>query len=57
MAEILRFTQEMAARSKYKKLLYKSQDADAAKALDIQLTHAFRIFEVNGIETCPCELT
>lgn len=45
MTEILSFTQELALRSKYKKLLYKSQDAEAAQSLDTQLTHAFRIFE------------
>lgn len=49
MSEILAFTQELAARSKYKKLLYKSQDAENAKSLDTQLTHAFRIFEVSSV--------
>ena len=45
MDEILLFAQEMASRSKYKKLLYKSQDAAAVISLDTQLTHAFQIFE------------
>lgn len=45
MAQILLFTQELASRSKYKKALYKSQDAETAQTLDTRLTHAFHIFE------------
>lgn len=46
MNEIFSFTEELASRSRYKKLFYRSQDAEAVKSLDMQLTHAFHIFEV-----------
>lgn len=46
MSDILEFTQEIATRKAYRKLLNKSEDAAAAKSLDAQLTHAFQIFEV-----------
>ncbi|GJE99857.1 hypothetical protein PsYK624_161310 [Phanerochaete sordida] len=48
MNAILLFAQEIVSRSKYKKLLYKSQDAAAVVSLDTQLTHAFQIFEVKS---------
>ncbi|GJE91827.1 hypothetical protein PsYK624_079780 [Phanerochaete sordida] len=48
MSAILLFTEELASRSKYKKVFYKSQDAASIVSLDSQLTHAFQIFEINS---------
>lgn len=46
MDEMLTFANEKAARKGYHKFFSKSEDIAAVKALDIQLTHAFQIFQV-----------
>lgn len=46
MEEILEFTRTQLSRKVYKRLLYKSEDADNIKSLEDKLTHAFRMFEV-----------
>ena len=46
MAQILAFCQDVTSRSKYKKYLYKIQDASNLTTLETQLTHSFQIFEV-----------
>ncbi|GJE95732.1 RICIN domain-containing protein [Phanerochaete sordida] len=48
MNNILSFTSDMASRPGYKRLLYKMEDANAIKALDTQLTHAFQVFEIQS---------
>lgn len=55
MDDILDFTRDMSSRSAYQKLLHKSDDATAVKALDMRLTHAFQLFEVRDmIIGYPC---
>ena len=54
MNDILTFMLEFVSRSRYKRFLYKSQDAAAVSSLEVQLTHAFQIFEV--FELCSRRL-
>ena len=54
MDSILAYAAERASRRTYQKLLSKAEDSAAVKALNMQLTHAFHIFEVNSCRhTCP----
>ena len=48
MAQILVFSQDMASRNRYKKYLYRSQDASNLAILETQLMHSFQIFEVGA---------
>jgi hypothetical protein len=48
MKSILDFATEKMSRKGYQKLLYKAEDMTAVKTLDLQLTHAFDIFQVCG---------
>ena len=46
MNEILAYVQQLAGRSKYRKVFYKTQDATTVRLLDTQLMHSFQIFSV-----------
>ncbi|KZV69411.1 hypothetical protein PENSPDRAFT_753385 [Peniophora sp. CONT] len=48
MDSILAYATERISRRTYKKLLSKSEDVAAVKALNEQLTHAFHIFEIQS---------
>ncbi|KIM83375.1 hypothetical protein PILCRDRAFT_7302 [Piloderma croceum F 1598] len=50
MEEIMQFATSQTSRSKYKRFIYKSEDADTAKRLDVQLTQAFQLFSVSAID-------
>ena len=50
MEDIMHFATSQASRSKYKRFIYKSEDADTAKRLDVQLTQAFQLFSVSAID-------
>lgn len=50
MNDILSFTTDMAARPGYKRFLYKMEGANAIKAVDTQLTHAFQVFQVGSAQ-------
>ena len=53
MESILAYASERLTRRTYQKLLSKSEDAAAVKALSEQLTHAFHVFEVGLYPDCP----
>ncbi|VDB91352.1 unnamed protein product [Peniophora sp. CBMAI 1063] len=48
MENILAYASERINRRTYKKLLSKSEDVAAVKALNEQLTHAFHVFEIQS---------
>jgi hypothetical protein len=48
MEEIMKFTNLQTSKSKYRRFLYKSEDADTAKQLDVKLTQAFQLFSVSA---------
>ncbi|VDC06400.1 unnamed protein product [Peniophora sp. CBMAI 1063] len=48
MNDILSFAAEKASRGTLRKLWNKSEDAASVKALDLQLTHAFHIFQIQS---------
>lgn len=47
MEEIMQFATLYASRSRYKRILYKAEDADTIKSLDIKLNQAFQLFGVS----------
>ena len=44
----MKFTNLQTSKSKYRRFLYKSEDADTAKQLDVKLTQAFQLFSVSA---------
>lgn len=48
MNAILAFATEKTKRRTYQKLFAKAEDAQAVQSLDVQLTHAFQLFEVRS---------
>lgn len=43
----MHFVESVASRSKYKRFLYKAEDAENIKLLDVKLNQAFQLFLVS----------